>query len=132
MDKSDIYLYNGLPFESKLSTDLYALIKKKTYAIDIAISESTKGSNNNNGHFAIYSSDRKIRLFSFTNCKLICIYDERLKVYDKLLSSSSSSDSNLNSFASRMRQKLVHHFKQRLHHLKDNDKLNSLKYSLKK
>ena len=41
------------------------------------------------------------------------------------LSSSSSSDSNLNSFASRMRQKLVHHFKQRLHHLKDNDKLNS-------
>ena len=41
------------------------------------------------------------------------------------LSSSSSSDSNLNSFASSMRQKLVHHFKQRLHHLKDNDKLNS-------
>ena len=41
------------------------------------------------------------------------------------LSSSSSSDSKLNSFASRMRQKLVHHFKQRLHHLKDNDKLNS-------
>jgi len=86
---------NGLllPFESKLSTDLYALIKKKTYAIDIAISEgsTTKGSNNNDGHFAIYSSDRKIRLFSFKNCKLVCIYDERLKVYDKLLSSSSSS-----------------------------------------
>ena len=79
-----------LPYESKMDTGLYSLIKKKTYAIDIAISESTKGQGGN-GHFAVYSSDRKIRLFSFDNCKLICLYDERLSVYDKLLSSNSSA-----------------------------------------
>ena len=75
---------NGpLPFQSKFETDLYALMKKKTYAIDIAVSEK---------HFAVYCSDRKIRLFSLTNgCKLVCIYDERLKVYDKMLASTSSA-----------------------------------------
>mmetsp|Transcript_9916 Transcript_9916/g.20153 ORF Transcript_9916/g.20153 Transcript_9916/m.20153 type:complete len:753 (-) Transcript_9916:29-2287(-) len=72
-----------LPFQSKFDTDLYALMKKKTYAIDIAVSDK---------HFAVYSSDRKIRLFSLTNgCKLVCIYDERLKVYDKMLSNNSSA-----------------------------------------
>jgi peptidylprolyl isomerase domain and WD repeat-containing protein 1 len=76
----------ALPFQSKLETDLYSLIKKKTYAIDIAISESAFGGNRK---FAVYSSDRKIRLFSFHNCKLVCIYDERMKVYDNLLSSKS-------------------------------------------
>ncbi|KAL3773179.1 hypothetical protein ACHAWO_001833 [Cyclotella atomus] len=71
------------PFESKLDTDLYALMKKKTYAIDITASES---------HFAVYCSDRKIRLFDLhNNCKMVCIYDERLQVYDKLLSSKSSA-----------------------------------------
>jgi len=74
---------NGpLPYQSKLDTDLYTCMKKKTYAIDIA-STST--------HFAAYCSDRKIRLFSYKNCKLICIYDERLKVYDNLLSTKSSA-----------------------------------------
>mmetsp|Transcript_12056 Transcript_12056/g.25679 ORF Transcript_12056/g.25679 Transcript_12056/m.25679 type:complete len:754 (+) Transcript_12056:308-2569(+) len=79
-----------LPFQSKLNTDLYTLMKKKTYSIDIAISEPSK-ERGGYGHFAVYSSDRKIRLFSFQNCKLVCIYDERMKVYDKLLSSKSSA-----------------------------------------
>jgi len=82
--------HGPLPFESKLDTDMYALIKKKTYAIDIAISETAKDQGGH-GHFAVYSSDRKIRLFSFKNCKLVCIYDERMKVYDNLLSSKSSA-----------------------------------------
>ena len=75
---------NGpLPFQSKFDTDLYALMKKKTYAIDIAISDK---------HFAVYCSDRKVRLFSLTKgCKLVCIYDERLKVYDKMISNTSSA-----------------------------------------
>lgn len=74
---------NGpLPYESKLDTDLYTCMKKKTYAIDIASSST---------HFAAYCSDRKIRLFSYKNCKLTCIYDERLKVYDTLLSTKSSA-----------------------------------------
>ena len=75
---------NGpLPFQSKFDTDLYALMKKKTYAIDIAVSDK---------HFAVYCSDRKVRLFSLTNgCKFVCIYDERLKVYDKMISNTSSA-----------------------------------------
>jgi peptidylprolyl isomerase domain and WD repeat-containing protein 1 len=69
------------PFESKFDTDLYALMKKKTYAIDITASSS---------HFAAYCSDRKIRLFHIQNqCKMVCIYDERLAVYDNLLSSNT-------------------------------------------
>ena len=79
-----------LPFESKMDTDLYSLMKKKTYAIDIAISEIGKDSGGN-GHFAVYSSDRKIRLFRFKDCKLMCAYDERLKVYDNILSKSDSA-----------------------------------------
>ena len=90
-----------LPFESKFDTDLYALIKKKTYAIDIAISEGTatatsnnsssSSSSGNHGHFAVYASDRKIRLFTFHGCKLVCMYDERLKIYDDILSSKKTS-----------------------------------------
>ena len=71
-----------LPFGSKFDTDLYALMRKKSYAIDIALSVM---------NFAVYSSDRKIRLFSFVRCKLVCIYDERMQVYDKILSSKSSA-----------------------------------------
>jgi peptidylprolyl isomerase domain and WD repeat-containing protein 1 len=71
-----------LPFQSKFETDLYALMKKKTYAIDIAVSDK---------HFALYCSDRKIRLFSLNGCNLVCLYDERLKVYDRMLSSNSSA-----------------------------------------
>ena len=89
-DDGNTFSSGPLPFDSKLDTDLYALMKKKTYAIDIAISESTKGIGGN-GKFAVYSSDRKIRLFTFKECKLVCIYDERLMVYDKLLSSKSSA-----------------------------------------
>ncbi|KAL7476103.1 hypothetical protein ACHAW6_001983 [Cyclotella cf. meneghiniana] len=80
--------YSLLPFQSKIDTDLYALMKKKTYAIDIAIAESSHG---NRGLFAIYSTDRKIRLFSLPECKLLCIYDERMKVYDGLFASKSKS-----------------------------------------
>ncbi len=89
-----------LPFESKFDTDLYALIKKKTYAIDIAVSEGgmTTGTNGgsisisgNHGNFAVYASDRKVRLFTFNGCKLVCMYDERLKIYDEIFSSKKSS-----------------------------------------
>ena len=91
-----------LPFESKFDTDLYALIKKKTYAIDIAVSEGgittgANGSNSNSGHFAVYASDRKIRLFTFQGCQLVCMYDERLKVYDEILSSKKSSSASTTS-----------------------------------
>lgn len=90
-----------LPFESKFDTDLYALIKKKIFAIDIAVSERGMTADANgdsrsigdHGNFAVYASDRKIRLFTFHGCKLVCMYDERLKVYDEILSSKKSSSS---------------------------------------
>jgi len=87
---------NGIAFQSKFDTDLYALIKKKSNAISLAISP-------NGTHFAIYGSDRKIRLFDFKSGKTMVQYDERMKVYDAQLqkrqaaANSNSSDANANS-----------------------------------
>lgn len=69
---------NGVLFQSKFETDLYSLLKKKSYAISLAISP-------NGEHFAVYGSDRKIRLFDFKSGKSIVQYDERMKVYDAQL-----------------------------------------------
>ncbi len=69
---------NGILFESKSQTDLYALLKKKTYAISLAISPTGE-------HFAVYGSDRKIRLFRFRTGTSVVQYDERMKVYDAQL-----------------------------------------------
>lgn len=81
---------NGVLFQSKMDTDLYSLLKKKTYAISIAISP-------NGDNFAVYGSDRKVRLFNFKSGKSIVQYDERMKVYDKQIEKRQASvaeDSN--------------------------------------
>ena len=66
---------NGIvAFQSKFDTDLYALIKKKSNVISLAISP-------NGTHFALYGSDRKIRLFDFKSGKTKVQYDEWMKVY---------------------------------------------------
>jgi len=75
---------NGISFESKMSTDLYSLLKKKTYAISLAISPT-------GNHFAVYGSDRKVRLFEFQTGKSIVQYDERMKVYDKQVAKRQAS-----------------------------------------
>jgi len=67
---------NGVKFHSKLDTDLYTLIKRKVHALSLAISPT-------GDKFAIYGSDRKIRLFEFQTGKLIVQYDERMKIYEK-------------------------------------------------
>lgn len=75
---------NGIQFSSKMDTDLYNLVKKKIHAI--AFTMSPTGQN-----FAIYGSDRKVRLFDFRTGKTVVQYDERMKVYEKQLSSGKST-----------------------------------------
>jgi peptidylprolyl isomerase domain and WD repeat-containing protein 1 len=63
---------NQLAYESKASTDLYKLIKKKTYARSIVMT---------NNYFAVYASDHKIHLFQLSTGNILVRYDERLDVY---------------------------------------------------
>jgi len=77
---------NGVKFRSKLNdTDLYTLVRKKTHAVSIAVSPSGL-------HFALYGSDRKVRLFEYTTGKLIVQYDERMQVYDALVQKSNTAN----------------------------------------
>ncbi|KAL7561883.1 hypothetical protein ACA910_014258 [Epithemia clementina (nom. ined.)] len=73
---------HGIQYTSKLDTDLYALVKKKTFAIDIAITCTT----NQTCYFAVYSQDDRIRIFDFKTASIAISYDERLKTYDKIYS----------------------------------------------
>mmetsp|Transcript_4536 Transcript_4536/g.5559 ORF Transcript_4536/g.5559 Transcript_4536/m.5559 type:complete len:418 (+) Transcript_4536:2-1255(+) len=82
-----------------MDTDLYSLLRKKNFAVSIAISPT-------GNHFAIYGSDRKVRLFEYKTGKSVVQYDERMKVYDAMVqkqmeknasgaSSNSSSMDNI-------------------------------------
>jgi peptidylprolyl isomerase domain and WD repeat-containing protein 1 len=70
---------NGIAFESKMDTQLYDLIRKKTFAIAIAVAPSGTC-------FAVYCADLKVRIFDHASGKIVVTYDERLKVYDKTFS----------------------------------------------
>ena len=71
---------NGVDFSSKMDTDLYALLRKKTHCL--AATATPLGS-----HFALYSADHKIRIFDFKTGKVVVTFDERLdKVYDRAFS----------------------------------------------
>ncbi len=82
---------NGVKFTSKFDTDLYSILKKKVHVISLAMNPS-------GSHFAVYGSDRKIRLFEYSTGKSVVQYDERMKVYDaqvqkrQALGESSSSN----------------------------------------
>jgi hypothetical protein len=84
----------ALPYASKLDTDLYALMKKRAYAIDMAVARmAAAGSQTpkHGGRFAVYSLNRKVLLFALGGCKLVCIYDKRMHVYNGILLSGSSA-----------------------------------------
>mmetsp|Transcript_30156 Transcript_30156/g.46143 ORF Transcript_30156/g.46143 Transcript_30156/m.46143 type:complete len:743 (-) Transcript_30156:109-2337(-) len=66
---------NGIKFSSKFDTDLYSILKKKAHVISLAMSPT-------GSHFAVYGSDRKVRLFDYKTGKTVVQYDERMKVYD--------------------------------------------------
>ena len=73
-------------YESKYDTDLYTLVKNKTFGLSIAISTSS-----NNHYIAIYGHDRKIRIINFVTGKLTVTYDERLSYYDNMVSKRSNN-----------------------------------------
>ena len=78
---------NGITFTSKANTDLYALLRKKKFAVSMDISPSGT-------HFVVYGSDRKIRLFDYKSGKLIKQFDERMKVYDALVQKQAAKNSS--------------------------------------
>ncbi|GFS84199.1 peptidylprolyl isomerase domain and WD repeat-containing protein 1 [Nephila pilipes] len=75
--KKDFKFPSILQFDSKLDTDLFELVKHKTYPTDLAF--SPKGD-----QFAILCVDRKIRIFRFLTGKMIRVYDESLQHLSEL------------------------------------------------
>jgi len=71
---------NGVEYDSKMDTQLYDLVKKKTFGIALAITKD-------GSHFAIYAADHKIRVYNHATGTIVVTYDERSKVYDKIFSS---------------------------------------------
>lgn len=63
---------NQLEFPSKMSTDLYSLTKKKTYALSLSMSKN---------YFVVYGADHKVRVYKLSTGKVAVRYDERLDVY---------------------------------------------------
>lgn len=59
-------------FDSKLDTDLYEFVKHKVTIHDLSFSPDGT-------HFAVISSDRKIRLFKFSTGKMLRVFDETLQ-----------------------------------------------------
>lgn len=76
---------NGITFSSKImDTDLLSLLKSKKYVVSLAMSPTGE-------HFAVYGSDRKVRLYQYTSGKIVVRYDERMKVYDALVNKRSKA-----------------------------------------
>lgn len=75
--KRDFKFPKCVKFDSKLDTNLYELVKDKTYPTDLSF--SPKGD-----RFAILAADRKIRIFWFLTGKLIKVYDESLQQLSEL------------------------------------------------
>jgi len=85
---------NRISFTSKMDTDLYALLKSSKKRLKKNKKKNNKQEENtmppifaisvclSPEKFAVYGSDRKIRLFDFTTCKIISTYDERIQFYD--------------------------------------------------
>jgi len=88
----------GIRYESKMDTDLYELVKKKTYAIAAAVTGAVSGGSGGGnpeggGVLALYCADSKLRLYDLTTCKIAVTFDERSKVYDRTFSSTYKLDS---------------------------------------
>jgi peptidylprolyl isomerase domain and WD repeat-containing protein 1 len=68
---------NGITYPSKMDTDLYQLVKNKTFAIAMCVLPK-KGT-----HVFVYGADNRIRIFHHATGTVVVKYDERLAVYDK-------------------------------------------------
>ena len=71
---------NHVTYQTKTETDLYALLRKKTHAIALAVT---------NDHFAVYGKDHKVRIFEHATAKILVTLDERIAAYDKIYASSA-------------------------------------------
>ena len=63
---------NHLEYPSKMSTDLYSLAKKNTYARSLSMSQN---------YFVVYGADHKVRVYRLSTGKIAVRYDERLDMY---------------------------------------------------
>ena len=68
---------HGISYSSKVDSDLYILMKKKTFGLATAVAPDGTA-------FCVYGADQKIRILKHTTGKVIAMYDERLKAYDKI------------------------------------------------
>jgi peptidylprolyl isomerase domain and WD repeat-containing protein 1 len=66
---------NHIAWTSKFDTDLYDLVRKKTYCISAAATST---------HYALLCADMKIRIFYHATGKIAVTIDETANVYDKL------------------------------------------------
>jgi len=69
--------FNGVTYTSKMDTQLYELVKKKTHAI--AMCSLPKSGT----HVFVYCADNRIRIYHHATGSIVVKYDERLTVYDK-------------------------------------------------
>ena len=68
---------HGITYTSKRDTDLYELVRRKTYAVSIAISKTSI-------NYAIYCSDHIIRIIQHATGKMMVCYNEQLQIYDSI------------------------------------------------
>jgi len=66
---------NGIAYTSKMDTQLYELMRKKTFCMALAISPT-------GSHFCVFGNDLKVRLYNHASGNIVVTYDERPKVYD--------------------------------------------------
>ena len=68
---------NGITYTSKMDTQLYQMVKKKTHAIAMCVLPKT------GTHVFVYCADNRILIFHHSTGTIVVKYDERLSVYDK-------------------------------------------------
>jgi peptidylprolyl isomerase domain and WD repeat-containing protein 1 len=81
---------HGITFTSKMDTDLYHLLRKKTYAIALATTPSAlnnaKSQSSSDYYYAMYCADHKIRFMEHATARILVTMDESAKMYDTTFS----------------------------------------------
>lgn len=88
---------HGITFTSKMDTDLYHLLRKKTFALALAVTPTALGSvsssksssslpTKSNYYYAMYCADHKIRFMDHATAKIVVTMDESSKMYDTTFS----------------------------------------------
>ena len=70
---------NGISYASKMDTQLYDLMRKRTFCSALAVSPS-------GNHFCVFGNDLKVRIYNHSTGQIVVTYDERPKVYDSTYS----------------------------------------------